>query len=68
VWTLVRQANEVELFSSMRIYTYRELCRLLEEAGFTSCEGYDGLNEDPFALGARRLLLVAAKEARGGAR
>jgi SAM-dependent methyltransferase len=62
-WTLVREGEVAELFSSKRIYTYRELCGLMEAAGFTGCEGYDGVSEAPFALGARRLLVVATKPA-----
>jgi cyclopropane fatty-acyl-phospholipid synthase-like methyltransferase len=60
-WTFIRAGESVERHSSIRIYTYRELCRLLEEAGFTACEGYDGASEAPFRLGARRLVLVATK-------
>jgi cyclopropane fatty-acyl-phospholipid synthase-like methyltransferase len=62
-WTFARGGEIVERSSSIRIYTYQELCRLLEEAGFTSCEGYDGLTDQPFRLGAQRLLLVATKRA-----
>ena len=62
-WTLVKmkEGKIVKCKSSIRIYTYRELSRLLEAAGFFNFEGYGTLNLDPFSLGAKRLLLVATK-------
>jgi cyclopropane fatty-acyl-phospholipid synthase-like methyltransferase len=60
-WTFIKNGEVVERRSSIRIYTYHELCRLLEEAGFTACEGYDGASEAPFQLGSQRLVLVATK-------
>jgi 2-polyprenyl-3-methyl-5-hydroxy-6-metoxy-1,4-benzoquinol methylase len=60
-WTFIKGGESVERRSSIRIYTYRELCHLLEAAGFTACEGYDGASEAPFQLGARRLVLVATR-------
>ena len=47
--------------ASTRVYTYRELCRLLEGACLTDCDGYGSLNQEPFRLGSPRLLLVATK-------
>jgi cyclopropane fatty-acyl-phospholipid synthase-like methyltransferase len=60
-WTFIKDGEAVERSSSIRIYTYYELCRLLKEAGFIACEGYDGASETSFHLGARRLVLVATK-------
>jgi SAM-dependent methyltransferase len=48
---------------SARVYTYQEVVRLLEEAGFTRIEGYSSLAREPFRLGSSRLLLVATREA-----
>jgi SAM-dependent methyltransferase len=62
-WTFVDTASgkiETNAFS-MRIYTYRELCALLEETGFGSLQGYDTLSGKPFAFGAQRLSLLALK-------
>jgi cyclopropane fatty-acyl-phospholipid synthase-like methyltransferase len=61
-WTFIKDGESVQRRSSIRIYTYRELRGLLEAAGFTACEGYDGASEAPFRLGARRLVLVATKQ------
>jgi SAM-dependent methyltransferase len=47
--------------ASQRIYTYRELCRLLAAAGFTDYEGYSSLSREPFKLGSHRLLMVAKR-------
>ena len=44
-----------------RVYTYSELRRLVEEAGFTEVEGYGSLAEEPFRLGSQRLYLTATR-------
>jgi SAM-dependent methyltransferase len=60
-WTFIHGGRVETHDSSIRVYTYRELCQVLQQAGFAHCEGYDSLNLEPFALGAPRLLLVATK-------
>ena len=47
--------------SSQRVYTYRELTELLRAAGLEPIASYGSLTEEPFKLGAQRLLLVAEK-------
>lgn len=47
--------------SSQRIYTYRELTELLGDAGFAVVAAHASLTEEPFQLGAHRLLLVASR-------
>ena len=61
-YTFVREGKVEKRFSSERVYTYREHCRLLEEAGFANCEGYASLHQDPFKLGSERLFLAATKK------
>jgi SAM-dependent methyltransferase len=46
---------------SQRAYTYRELREMLANAGFTEMLGFGGLDDEPFMLGSKRLLLVATK-------
>jgi hypothetical protein len=46
---------------SARVYSYREVCRLLQDAGFTDLKGFGSLVEDPFRLGSMRLLITATK-------
>ena len=60
-WTFMKQGQMEQKTSSIRLYTYRELCRLLEDAGFGECEGYDSVSQEPFKLGAPRLTMVATK-------
>jgi len=47
--------------SSQRTYTYRELTELLHDAGFETVAAYGSLIEEPFKLGAHRLLLISQK-------
>ncbi len=60
-YTFIRDGKADTRSASTRVHTYRELCGLLEEAGFGDCEGYSSLNQEPFRLGSQRLLLVATK-------
>jgi SAM-dependent methyltransferase len=61
-YTAVRDGKVERWPMSARIYTYREVCRLLEGAGFTDVQGYGSLAREPFQLGSRRLLLAATKK------
>ena len=47
--------------SSQRVYTYRELVELLRAAGLEPIAAHASLTEEPFKLGAQRLLLVSTK-------
>lgn len=60
-FTFVREGKAEKRSASFRVYTYREVCRLLEEAGFARTEAFSSLSKEPFALGASRLLLLATK-------
>lgn len=60
-FTFSRNGIDDKRPSSQRIYTYRELVELLRAAGFEVVDAYASLAEEPFTLGARRLLLVSAK-------
>jgi SAM-dependent methyltransferase len=61
-YTAVRDGKAEKWPMSARIYTYRELCRLFEDAGFAGPQGYGSLAREPFQLGSRRLLMVATKK------
>ena len=61
-YTAVRGGKVEKWPMSARIYTYREVCRLLEEAGFSDPQGYGSLAREPFEFGSRRLLVVATKK------
>jgi len=59
-WTFIRGGERHVETSSIRVYTVHELTDLLTEAGFTSFGALDDELE-PYALGARRLWMVATK-------
>jgi cyclopropane fatty-acyl-phospholipid synthase-like methyltransferase len=50
---------------STRLYSCREVIRLLEDAGFVDIQGYGTLDRQPFKLGPGRLLAVATKKFEG---
>ena len=60
-FTFTRDGIEDKRPSSQRAYTYRELTELLPDAGFELVAAYGSLTEEPFNLGAHRLLLVSRK-------
>jgi len=60
-FTFVRNGVEDRRSSSQRVYTYKELVGLLGDAGLETVAAYGSLTEEPFHLGAHRLLLVTKK-------
>jgi SAM-dependent methyltransferase len=61
-YTLIRDGKVVTRPMSARLYTYREILRLLDEAGFGDVRGYGSLAREPFKLGSSNLLLTARKK------
>lgn len=60
-WTLLQDGRIFKNLTSIRLYTYRELCQLLEKFDFADLEGYGSLGRDPFQLGSSRLYLLATR-------
>ena len=60
-WTFVQEGRVETKSLSLRLYSYRELTRLLEQAGFGNHRAYASLEWEPFELGARWLYLVTTK-------
>lgn len=60
-WTFLGAGEPADEYSSIRLYTYRELAELLGRAGFESVDGFDARTEEPFELGSRRLLMRARR-------
>ena len=60
-YTFLRDGREETRTGSHRIYTYREICSMLEGAGFTGVESYATLGKEPFKLGANQLFMEAIK-------
>lgn len=59
IWTFIENGSIESSRSSIRTYSYRELCQLLRAAGFCRVEGFETGTRKPFALGSKRLSLVA---------
>jgi SAM-dependent methyltransferase len=59
--TIIRGTQVEKRLIFHRIYTYCELCGLLEDAGFGEFQGFNGVTKEPFRLGAHDLLLVATR-------
>jgi len=60
-YTFVRNGKEEKRTGSHRIYTYREICRMIEAAGLEHVKSYASLSKEPFKLGANQLLMEASK-------
>jgi SAM-dependent methyltransferase len=60
-WTLVHEGRSVQRSSSIRLYTYSELCRAMEQAGFKDFEAYDTATGQPFKFLSTRLSLVGTR-------
>jgi SAM-dependent methyltransferase len=59
--TFVRDGQVDRRHGFQRVFTYSELARLLEAAGFEAIEGFGSLAAEPYRLGSTRLLLVATR-------
>jgi SAM-dependent methyltransferase len=60
-YIFIRGSETEKRSMSARIYSYREIVRLLEAAGFTGLQAYSSLTREPFRLGSNRLLTIATK-------
>lgn len=60
-WTFVHEGRVEKKFLSLRLYTYRELCCLLEQAGFGNHQAYGSLDWEPFELGSTWLYMLTTK-------
>ena len=62
-YTITRRGLESETRQAAhRIYTYREVVRMLEAAVFEDVCGLGSLEGEPFRLGSARLILIATKK------
>ncbi len=60
-WTFIRGGSTKKKHLSLRLYTYRELCSLLEQAGFGNHQAYGSMDWEPFGLGSTWLYMVTSK-------
>ncbi len=61
-YTFIRDGRVETLWGFQRVYTYRQLVDLLEDAGFEEIEGCSSMSQEPYRLGAPQLFLVAIKK------
>ena len=64
-WTFIRDGHREVRGMSIRLYTYRELITMLEQAGFGQHQAYGDLDMTPFELGAPWLYLVTTSSSGG---
>ena len=60
-WTFIRGSQVEQKLLSLRLYTYREFCTTLEEAGFGNHQAYGSMDWEPFELGATWLYMITTK-------
>jgi SAM-dependent methyltransferase len=60
-YTFIRDGKVEAKTGSHRIYTYREMCGMMEEAGFANVRSYGSLSKEGFHLGSHQLFLAATK-------
>jgi SAM-dependent methyltransferase len=60
-YTLVRDGKIEKKSDSVRIYTYRELDRLLADSGFSKREAYGSFEREPYQFSSPMLYIVATK-------
>ena len=61
-WTFVKNGVMGEKKTSIRLYTYRELCEVLRSCGFDDFSAFDTATGDPFSFDASRMALIARKQ------
>jgi hypothetical protein len=61
-YTLIRDTRKETKPWSQRVYTFREVCALLTNAGFGDLQAYGSLSLEPFKFRYPGLLMVATKK------
>ncbi len=60
-WTIINGDQSTVQYSSMRIYTYSQMCGMMKEAGFDNLEAYGSVEGEKFEFRSKRLYLVGVK-------
>ena len=60
-FTFSREGRSETKLASQRVYTLKEVVRLLADAGFETAAFFGSPTEEPFALASHRLLIVGTK-------
>ena len=61
-WTFIRDGQTETKHLSLRLYTYRELCGLLDQGGFGDHWAYGSLDRDRYDRHSTWLYLVTNKQ------
>jgi SAM-dependent methyltransferase len=61
-YTFIRDSQVEKKSGFGQVYTYKDFCRRIEEAGFHAIEGYASAAQEPYRLGSPDLFLVATKK------
>ena len=60
-WTIINGNQTTVQYSSMRIYTYSQMCDMFKEVGFGDLKAYGSVEGEKFEFGSKRLYLVGEK-------
>jgi SAM-dependent methyltransferase len=60
-FTIIRGGKEEKKSGFQQVYTYRQFCGLLAQAGLGEFEGYSSPGPEPFRLGGHSLTLVSTR-------
>jgi len=60
-YTFIRDGQVDKRTGTQQVYTLRELCALLADAGFDDHEAFSGTDRTAFVLGSPRLLLICRR-------
>jgi SAM-dependent methyltransferase len=60
-YTFIREGKIEKKFGSHRLYTYREICSMLEAVGLGDPAAFGSLRKEPFQLGASGLYLLSTR-------
>jgi SAM-dependent methyltransferase len=60
-WIVIHHGKRFQKPSHIRLYSYKELCDLLEAVGLSDFKAFGTLGFAPFGLGSPRLYLIATK-------
>jgi len=60
-WTVIRSQQQAYYQSSVRMYSYRELCDLLTQCGFGNIKAYRNLEREELEMGDDTMVLMATK-------
>ncbi|MCX6829673.1 MAG: methyltransferase domain-containing protein [candidate division Zixibacteria bacterium] len=61
IWHFIKDSGESSYEVTIRVYSYHELVRMLEKAGFADIEGYGTTKEEPISRDHRMMFIIGTK-------